>query len=91
MVNDAQQPQPTKLPTPTGAIVLFVLSPLFVAFGWFLWMIQHGLTFDWAVFQTALGAVLFWLGVMMFFVGCLMVSFRNTAQRQLDILLGTSQ
>ena len=63
---------------------MFILSPLLIAFGWFLWEIQHLREADWAIFQTAMGAVLFWLGVIMFFTACLIMAIRKIALQHLQ-------
>lgn len=91
MTHPPQVPTLPSIPIGSGTVTMFILSPLFVAFGWFLWAIQHSRSFDWAIVQTAVGVALFWLGVIMFFTACLLVGIRNIAIRQQVNLIAAAQ
>ena len=83
---------PTTSPTPrilmpAIAIVLFFVSPFLLLFGGFLGQVNAGRPADWAIFQTMLGTVMFWIGVVSLMSAIIIAAVRSIAQQHLDVML----
>jgi len=76
-----------RIPMPGVAVFFFFASPVLLLFGGFLARVNAGVTFDWAVFQTMLGTVMFWVGVAALMSAIVIAAVRTIAQQHLDAVL----
>jgi hypothetical protein len=77
---------PSRILLPPLAIGLFIASVPLVLFGGFLATVHGDSTLDFAIFQTRLGTVAFWVGIGFVLTGFVLDGTRHIAQQQVDIL-----
>lgn len=81
------EPHPNRIGLPALAPTLFAVAAFFLPIGAFLGTVNAERDFDWAIFQTRLGTVIFWFGAGSLLVGLLLVGVRAIAQQHLDFVL----
>ena len=77
----------TRVNLPSLASGLFITAVVLLPIGGFLATVHGDSTLDFAILQTRLGVVGFWIGVGLVLTGLVLVGVRSIAQQQVDILL----